>query len=130
MFTLKMEHHFAAAHQLKNAYSKECNDFLHGHNWKVEVEIKADYLIDGMIIDFKKLKSVINELDHKNLMTDIPEIDFEPTAENLTKFLQEKIRKEMVKRYEFEEGDNNGVEPPFHVAVTIWEAEKASIRYE
>ena len=79
MYTLNLWHHFSAAHQLKNAYSEECNNFLHGHNWKVKVEIRAEYLIDGMIIDFKKLKSVINKLDHKNLMTDVPEIDFEPT---------------------------------------------------
>ncbi len=131
MYKLELEHHFSAAHQLKNAFSKECNDFLHGHNWKVKVEIEAHYLVEGMIIDFKKLKSIINELDHKNLMTDVPEIDFETTAENLVEYLQAKIKKEMIERYKSENSKITWLEtyPPFKVSVTLWEADNASIKY-
>ena len=148
MFTLKLKHHFVASHQLRNAYAKECNTSLHGHNWEVEVEIRATHLIDGMIIDFKKLKAIIDELDHITLLENterngklfdvlyemgnkVKLLEFEPTAENLTEFLQREISKEVLKRYELEEKDLIGVrERPIYVAVTVWEAEKASIRYE
>ncbi len=110
MYKLKLEHQFAAAHQLTHAYSKECNDFLHGHNWRVLVEITTSKLKDGMVIDFKKIKEIINKLDHKNL-NEI--LDFEPTAENLAKYIHDEIMKEIFARIE----------------VTIWEADKASITY-
>lgn len=113
MYTLKLEHQFSAAHQLTHAYSKECNDFLHGHNWKVQVNIQVEELVNEMVIDFKKLKEIINQLDHKNLNNIL---DFEPTAENIVKFLQQKIKKELI-----QEGK---------VIVTVWEADKASISYQ
>jgi 6-pyruvoyltetrahydropterin/6-carboxytetrahydropterin synthase len=88
MFTLKMKHHFAAAHQLQNAYSKECNDNKHGHNWIVYVKIQTDRLINNMVVDFKKIKEIINKLDHKDLNTIF---SFETTAENLAKYLHDEI---------------------------------------
>ena len=110
MYKLSLEHTFAAAHQLTHAYSKECNDFKHGHNWRILVEITTSFLVNGMVIDFKKLKEIINELDHKDLNTIL---DFEPTAENISKYLHDKIAEQ-----------TEGL-----VKITVWEAEKASITY-
>ena len=42
------------------------------------------------LLILKKLKEIINQLDHKNLNNIL---DFEPTAENIVKFLQQKIKK-------------------------------------
>ena len=111
-FFFKLQHYFCGAHQLTNAYSKECNDNLHGHNWKVEVKIKTNELKDGMVVDFKKLKEIINKLDHKNLNIIL---DFEPTAENLAKYLHNKIQEEVGK---------------IDIKITIWETNNASITYE
>ena len=56
MYILKLKTGFSAAHQLTNAYDEKCNASIHGHNWKVLVEIKTEKLINNMVIDFKKLK--------------------------------------------------------------------------
>lgn len=111
MYKLSLKHHFCAAHQLTHAYSSECNDNIHGHNWDVLVEIEKEELINGMVVDFKILKEIINELDHKFLNK---VIDFEPTAENLAKYIHDKIK------YKLLSGK---------VKITIWEAENASITY-
>lgn len=111
MYKLKLQHHFCGAHQLTHAYSKECNDNLHGHNWKVFVEIEKRELDNGMVIDFKKLKEIIDKLDHKNLNTIL---DFEPTAENIAHYLHDQIKKEVKDGY---------------VKITLWESEDASITY-
>ena len=118
MFKLSLEHSFAAAHQLTHAYSKECNDNLHGHNWKVITEIETAFLVDGMVIDFKKLKEIINQLDHKNLNE---VLDFEPTAENIARWLQEQVAKEIK--------DKRPEEILTNVSITVFEADKASITY-
>lgn len=132
MYTLKLRHHFDAAHKL-NDYNGACAN-LHGHRWEVEVIIKSKELQSNeMIIDFKELKSIINHLDHNIILKDCQEnnimikaiqesglkllvTDFKPTAENLSKYLQE-----MIKR-----GVREGVE----VSVTVWESPDASITYE
>ena len=52
MYHLTIHTHFAAAHNLLN-YDGDCEN-LHGHNWKVEVEVQASELDElGMAIDFK-----------------------------------------------------------------------------
>ena len=115
-YTLKLDHHFAAAHQLTNAYSSECNDFLHGHNWKIRVIIKTNELKNNMVVDFKKIKEIVNQLDHRNLNQIL---DFEPTAENISKFLYEEIKKL---------NDNGGKK--WEVTIVVWEADGASISCE
>ena len=113
MYKLDLEHTFSAAHQLTNAYDEKCNASLHGHNWRVKVIIKTNELQNGMVIDFTKVKDIINKLDHKNL-NEI--LEFEPTAENLSKYLHTNILAETRKVIA-------------EVSVTIWEGEKASITY-
>ena len=114
MYQLSLEHKFSSAHQLTNAYDDKCNDNLHGHNWKVLVEIWTEKLIKGMVIDFTKVKEIIDELDHKNLNSILK---FEPTAENLVKYIHKKIDKEVKQKDKI-------------IKITLWEADKASISYE
>jgi 6-pyruvoyltetrahydropterin/6-carboxytetrahydropterin synthase len=73
---------FDAAHKLPE-YEGKCAN-LHGHHWKVEIELTGD--IDnktGMVLDFNDLKTIINpmidKLDHHYLNDMIPN----PTAENI-----------------------------------------------
>jgi len=119
-YTLKVVTDFAASHSLRN-YEGACQR-LHGHNWKVEVEVKANQLNDaGMAVDFKVVKTATNDvldgLDHYHL-NDIPPFDkINPTAENIAWFLYQEISKLINQE---------------HVSVssvTIWETERACARY-
>jgi len=108
MFVLRFKHHFDAAHQLFN-YAGPCGQ-KHGHRWQVEVVIETQQLKNGMVADFKLLEEIINELDHTDLNA---KLSFNPTAENIAKYLKEKIDKE------------TGLTSQ----VTVWESPQASITY-
>jgi 6-pyruvoyltetrahydropterin/6-carboxytetrahydropterin synthase len=120
IYTLKILTDFASAHTLRG-YPGECRR-MHGHNWKLEVEITAQALDQhGMAIDFKVIKRSTRELcaqlDHRYL-NDIPPFDrINPTAENLATFfyhgLREKLNDERVQVS----------------AITLWETERACVRY-
>ena len=79
--SLKIKHHFDAAHQLKLPYSSPCSN-IHGHRWNVVVFIRGSEknLDNGMLVDFTKIKNTIDEFDH-SFVNDI--IDGNPTAENI-----------------------------------------------
>ena len=54
LYTLKIVTDFASAHTLRD-YPGDCSR-MHGHNWKVEVEVKARQLdAVGMGVDFKEI---------------------------------------------------------------------------
>ncbi|HFE39068.1 MAG TPA: 6-carboxytetrahydropterin synthase QueD [Gammaproteobacteria bacterium] len=119
-YTLKVVTDFAASHALRN-YEGACQR-LHGHNWKVEVEVKASQLNEtGMAIDFKQIKTATHEvlegLDHYHL-NEIPPFDkVNPTAENIACYLYQEITKHLNHQ---------------HVsvsAVTVWETDRACARY-
>lgn len=58
---------FETAHRQYGDLSK-CG-FLHGHNWKADVRITAGKVGPiGYIVDFKDVKEVIREMDHKILI--------------------------------------------------------------
>lgn len=116
-YKLKLKHKFCAAHQLTHAYSKECNNFMHGHNFLIEVEIKVDELINGMVVDFKIIKEEINKLDHRNL-NEI--LKFEPTAENIAKYLYSQIKNRILKINQSR---------CFNIKIEIFETDNASIQY-
>lgn len=119
-YTLRILTDFAAAHALRQ-YDGECAR-LHGHNWKVEVEVSASALNEvGMGVDFKVIKSaakgVIDELDHQHL-NEIPPFDrLNPTAENIAAFLYGELARRL-------NDDRVRVS-----AVTLWETERACVRY-
>lgn len=87
---------FEAAHSLPN-HEGDCRN-LHGHSYKLEVEVglsinNAKKLEGGMVIDFKKLKeivqsTVIGVLDHKNLNN----FYSNPTAENMSIHIYEILK--------------------------------------
>lgn len=79
----------AGCHHLNLSYESKCKN-LHGHNWIVTVFCKAENLnSDGMVIDFKHVKNKIHGfLDHGNFNELLP---FNPTAENIAKWIVEQI---------------------------------------
>jgi 6-pyruvoyltetrahydropterin/6-carboxytetrahydropterin synthase len=117
---MKIVTDFAAAHLLRE-YPGVCSR-LHGHNWKVEVDVVArDLDRVGMGLDFGDIKAATRELigtlDHRNLNDIAPFDRINPTEENIAAFmyqrLSEKINDERVK-----------VD-----AITIWETERACVTY-
>lgn len=92
---MQFTHFFDASHQLqdsKDLHTKKCAD-LHGHTYKVVVEIQAVNDRHGMIIDFGKLKETINILDHKHINDIFKQQGFDQpaTAENIAIFLKSRI---------------------------------------
>jgi 6-pyruvoyltetrahydropterin/6-carboxytetrahydropterin synthase len=69
-------------------YDGDCYN-LHGHTYRLEVTCQSSMMTNGMVIDFKKLKDIVNEkiiskLDHKYLNDVFP---FEPTAEKMAEWI-------------------------------------------
>ncbi len=119
MFELVVETDFSAAHNLRE-YKGQCEK-LHGHNWKVQVVLKAEKLDKlGMVMDFREVKSVIGEIMNKFDHTYLNELaDFKvlnPTTENLSKILYDELKNTLPR----------GVKVS---RVTTWESERCGATY-
>ncbi len=94
MYELTVLGEFEAAHFI-DGYAGKCQR-LHGHNWTVEARVcgrELDRL--GMLIDFKLLKTelnrVLDELDHRYLNELDAFSTINPTAENLARYIFERL---------------------------------------
>lgn len=86
LVTVHIKHSISAAHYLPN-YDGSCSK-MHGHTWKIEVWITGRRRIGGMVVDFRKVKDLLDRYDHTTLNTLVAN----PTAENLAVTLQDEIR--------------------------------------
>ena len=119
-YLLKVVTEFASAHTLRD-YPGACSR-MHGHNWKLELEVVAKALDDvGMGIDFKQMKNAANEvgdrLDHRYLNDLDPFTEINPTAENIAAYMYREIAAKL-------NSDTIRV-----AAVTLWETDRACVRY-
>ena len=119
-YLLKVVTEFASAHTLRD-YPGACSR-MHGHNWKLELEVVATALDNaGMGIDFKQMKSAANEvgdrLDHRYLNELDPFTEINPTAENIAAYMYREIAAKL-------NSDTIRV-----AAVTLWETDRACVRY-
>ena len=119
-YNLKIVTDFASAHTLRN-YPGACSR-MHGHNWKVEVEVVADTLDEaGMGIDFKEIKKctkqVTAELDHRYINEIKPFDEINPTAENIAAYIFKGV------------GELINNERVRVTSITLWETERACVRY-
>lgn len=119
VFEIIVETGFSAAHNLRE-YKGQC-ERLHGHNWKVQVVLRAEKLDAlGMVMDFRDAKSlvgeIINRFDHVYLndLQDFKVVN--PTTENLSKILY----------YELKNALPSGVRVG---KVTTWESERCGAVY-
>ena len=61
MFTISVETHFWASHQL--ALKDEAREPLHQHNWSVTAEVSSERLDEmGLVIDFHRLKALLQDI--------------------------------------------------------------------
>jgi 6-pyruvoyltetrahydropterin/6-carboxytetrahydropterin synthase len=120
MFELSIEDSFSAAHRLRD-YQGKCEN-LHGHNWKVQVTVLGENLEkNGLLVDFgvlrKKLKQVLDILDHTNLNSVAFFKKKNPTSENISVFIYQKLIPEFkTESFEIKK-------------VTVWENERQSASY-
>jgi 6-pyruvoyltetrahydropterin/6-carboxytetrahydropterin synthase len=110
MITAKRYHDISCGHRVYGHESK-CK-YLHGHNYRVTFTISAEELDSiGRVLDFSVIKSKLcmwleDNYDHKFLIwtkdpllkqlneidpESIVEVSFNPTAENIAKYLVEVI---------------------------------------
>ena len=108
---LDVDYHFDSAHKLTD-YDGPCGN-LHGHRWKVLVSAKGEIGDGNMVIDFTKIKSVIDELDHKYLNDILKEPN--PTAEFISLYL--------LKRFET-------LYPKVKFKIKVFESPGASVQVE
>ncbi len=85
MYRVKKRIEISAAHKLTLDYNSKCSN-LHGHNWIIDVFLESNELDNnGMVMDFTHIKREIQDkFDHK-VINDV--VDFNPTAENLAKYI-------------------------------------------
>lgn len=105
---LKTEFTFDSAHRLRG-YDGKCSQ-LHGHIWRVEMEIEGETLdTNGILWDFTNTKKLKEMLDHKTILncfdieletvikkvcgTDsVIILPWNPTAEHLANFIWDKCK--------------------------------------
>jgi len=120
-YRLSIKDGFAAAHRLVGSGGK-CES-LHGHNFRVILEVSGDQLDEtGMLMDFGDLKGILRavlaELDHSDLNEHPAFSDSSPSSENIARFIWSKVNDVI-------ESDTVTV-----VSVTVNESETASAKYE
>jgi len=116
MYSIKVEAYFSSAHYLRG-YKGKCEE-LHGHNWKVEVNVETPGLDKtGMVMDFKDVKKrlggILEKLDHKCLNKLDYFKKFNPTSENIAKYIY----------------DNLKAKTPGLKLVTVWESHNCCASY-
>jgi 6-pyruvoyltetrahydropterin/6-carboxytetrahydropterin synthase len=120
MYRLRVTDNFSSAHFIVN-YPGKCAN-LHGHNWKVEIEVEFKELDElSMAIDFseakKYLKEVTDYLDHK-VINNLEEFK----NKNTTAEVMSKVIFDMLKpKFEAKKGRLR--------RVILWETENNRVEY-
>ncbi|HOD54808.1 MAG TPA: 6-carboxytetrahydropterin synthase QueD [Candidatus Cloacimonadota bacterium] len=120
MYKINVSSSFSAAHKLNN-YPGLCKN-LHGHNWKVRIQINCTKTDDlGMALDFgiakKHLRDLMEMFDHQflNDLDCFKEIN--PTSEDIARVIFNELKKE----FNTAEG--------MIAEVEVWESDHSSVIY-
>lgn len=90
MYEVKKRLEISAAHKLTLDYESKCTS-LHGHNWIIDIYLRSKELdANGMVMDFTHIKKkIVDKFDHK-VINEV--VDFNPTAENLAKYICDELK--------------------------------------
>ena len=94
MFTVSVETHFWASHQL--TLSDGSKEPLHHHNWSVTADVSSEVLNNtGLVMDFRQLKAMVDKtIDEFDNMA-LDKIDYfqrnNSSAENVAGYIYEKL---------------------------------------
>ena len=120
MFRISVEHHFDAAHALRE-YRGKCEN-LHGHRFRVVVAVEAQRLDElGLAYDFTELKKHLREVadvfDH-TCLNDTPPFDkLNPSSENIAVSIYRELNERLV-------------QAPVSIAfVEVWESPESRARF-
>jgi len=98
MWTITKEFEFEAAHSLPHLPSGHKCRNVHGHSYKVIIEITGELDERGFVIDYAEISEIVNPiidtLDHRNLND---HFEFVTTSENIAKWLFDEIHKSIPK---------------------------------
>ena len=98
MFTISVETHFWASHQL--VLPDGSKEPLHHHNWLVTADVASDKLNDmAVVMDFHELKQMVDniasEFDNNALNDTACFQQNIPSAENVAKYIYDKLSTEL-----------------------------------
>jgi len=119
-YTLNLSSEFCAAHSIRG-YEGRCAR-VHGHNYKISVEIRAKHLNElGFVIDYFDVKAILDKnmklIDHYNINEIKPFDTVNPTAENIAAWFYKNLSSDL--------NDERVVV----FAVMLWETEDFFVRY-
>lgn len=133
-----------AAHKLMASYNEDCKNNIHGHSYKLYVSLRREGpLIDGMVIDFKRFKELINDniiskYDHslilckndllvervKEYVSKLVLYNDNPTAEHMASIMLYEIKNILKKAI------TNGAHKYFFVSLKLYETEDNFVETE
>ena len=95
MLTVSVETHFWASHQL--TLPDGSKEPLHSHNFSVTADVGSDMLSNmGLVMDFRRLKAMLDNIVAEFDNVTLDSIDYfgqnNSTAENVAKYIYEKLR--------------------------------------
>ena len=94
MFTVSVETHFWASHQL--TLPDGSKEPLHHHNWAVTVDVSSSKLNSmGLVMDFRQLKAMVDNIVAVFDNIQLEKLDYfqrnDSSAENVAEYIYEKL---------------------------------------
>lgn len=122
MYKIGIEDEFEAIHFLKGDFGPETR--LHGHRYRVQVTIEGEELDEsGIFFDISRLKDGLEEILsglHYHNLNEVEGLkEANPTVENVSKYIYEKLAPAIASK----RGHIKGLE------VTVWESPTAFASY-
>ena len=98
MFTISVERHFRASHQL--TLPDGSKEPVHSHDWVVTASLSSEKLNNmGIVMDFHTLQAMIDKTVAGFENTALESISYfqqnNPSAENVAKYIYDKLRTEL-----------------------------------
>jgi 6-pyruvoyltetrahydropterin/6-carboxytetrahydropterin synthase len=98
MFTISVERHFRASHQL--TLPDGSKEAVHSHDWVVTASLSSEKLNNmGIVMDFHTLQAMIDKTVAGFDNTALESISYfqqnNPSAENVAKYIYDKLRTEL-----------------------------------